>query len=479
MFGGDNEIGNMLQEAVKIKSAQMGQKRKVYETWPYFVQHTLFHGEKGDFKAWRQLPFAEKIVLSNKLKDEGNDFYAKGNWSDAVDKYEEAGTLIHYCYSTDPGWRKNNRGIDDDVIVLVVDKGETPEEEAQYNALRKSCSLNLAQCKLNLQKYDEAVASCDVALEIEPTNVKALYRRAEARVRPAASTAYNHDMAIKDLARAHELDPSEKKISVLLEKLRGERKLQRGKDRKTFEGMFDRGQIYDKIEEEQANAKSSGGAGDPNLQAIQQRIDNISDDDTLEKRVADAELLRDLYMRNGKEDEAKELNEKIQVAKKACKDRDQPTSLDWANPTEEMIKDAKQYDLDLTDPLVIEELKRLEREGLTGANGELEDMPSGSGGLGASRSSTADGSVDLPLPEAEVGPPVPWARYVVLFFIIFVAFKFIANGTLRWFLVGSWRNVIGRAFVSGDADVERGSAFEAAYSKISGLFGGDTGDREL
>ena len=30
----------------------------------------------------------------------------------------KAASLVYYCYSTDPGWRKNNRGIDDDVIVL-------------------------------------------------------------------------------------------------------------------------------------------------------------------------------------------------------------------------------------------------------------------------------------------------------------------------------------------------------------------------
>ena len=62
---------------VKLKTAQMNEKRKTYEsilrsptgstlstrspytrhlikklrTWPFFVQHTLFHGEKDDFKA--------------------------------------------------------------------------------------------------------------------------------------------------------------------------------------------------------------------------------------------------------------------------------------------------------------------------------------------------------------------------------------------------------------------------------------------
>jgi len=147
MFGGDNELGNILQEAVKLKSAQMGQKRLTYEKWPFFVQHTLFHGEKDDFKAWRQLPFAEKMEKSDKIKDDGNDLYAKGSYSDAVDKYEEAATMVHYCYSTDPGWRKNNRGIDDDVLVLVVDEGTNEEEKQQYRKLRLACCLNLATCK--------------------------------------------------------------------------------------------------------------------------------------------------------------------------------------------------------------------------------------------------------------------------------------------------------------------------------------------
>ena len=44
------DFGSLLQAAVKIKGAQMEQKRKKFENRPFFVQHTLFHGEKEDIK---------------------------------------------------------------------------------------------------------------------------------------------------------------------------------------------------------------------------------------------------------------------------------------------------------------------------------------------------------------------------------------------------------------------------------------------
>ena len=51
---------------------------------------------------------------------------------------------------------------------------------------------------------------------------------------------------LEDLANANRLDPSNQTVERLLVKLRAERRVQREKDSKTFTGMFDRGQIYDK-----------------------------------------------------------------------------------------------------------------------------------------------------------------------------------------------------------------------------------------
>lgn len=466
LFSGDNELGNILQEAVKLKSAQMGEKRKTYEKWPYFVQHTLFHGEKDDYKAGRQLPFNEKLRLAEKVKEAGNELYAQGSYSDAVDKYEEAPTVFYYCYSTDPGWRKNNRGIDDDVIVLVDDQGTTEEEASQQKKLRLACCLNLAACKQKMEKYDEVIVACDTALELDPTNVKALYRRAEARVKPSKSTAYDHDLAIKDLAKAHQQDPKNQIVEKLLTKLRGERKVQRGKDQKTFTGLFDRGTIY-KPEDLEGTPVPASAKNDVDISTIQARIDGISDEDTLEKRTADAELLRDLYMRNGKEDEAKELNAKIDAAKKALREQTNPTEartgMDWDNPTPEMIEDAKKYNLDLTDPLVISELKKLEREGVNSLPPEGEE----------------EAEVQFPPPEMMKGPPIPWMRYVWLFFGIFSVWRLIDTGVVVWLVVMFWRHVllrivsifgVGRANDFDGEEEERISIFAIAYRQ---LFGSD------
>ncbi|CAK9007430.1 Peptidyl-prolyl cis-trans isomerase D (PPIase D) (40 kDa peptidyl-prolyl cis-trans isomerase) (Cyclophilin-40) (CYP-40) (Cyclophilin-related protein) (Rotamase D), partial [Durusdinium trenchii] len=301
----------------------------------------------------------------------------KGSWMDAIEKYEEAASLVHYCYSTDPGWRKNQRGIDDDVLVLVDDVGSTEEEAKWQRKHRALCALNLAACKQKLDKFDEAIAACDTALELDPDNVKALYRRAESRIRPVKATAYEHDLAIKDLAKANRLDPSNQTVERLLVRLRGERRVQREKDAKTFTGMFDRGQIYDKVAHEArvAAATAKGGSllsSGATYQDLEKRIEEISEEDPLEKRIQDAELLRDLYVRNGKEDEARKLNEQIKEAKKAVKAVEQP-KIDWANPPAELVEDAKRHGLDLMDPVVVQELKRLELEGFD----KLEEVAEG------------------------------------------------------------------------------------------------------
>ncbi|KAF1387397.1 hypothetical protein PFLUV_G00078270 [Perca fluviatilis] len=73
------------------------------------------------------------------LKQEGNDFVKKGQYSDALGKYTECLKL-------------------------------KPEECAIYT--------NRALCYLKLDRFTEAKQDCDAALKVEPTNKKAFYRRA-------------------------------------------------------------------------------------------------------------------------------------------------------------------------------------------------------------------------------------------------------------------------------------------------------------
>uniref|UniRef100_A0A8C8EBI9 TOM34 protein n=1 Tax=Otus sunia TaxID=257818 RepID=A0A8C8EBI9_9STRI len=74
------------------------------------------------------------------LKEEGNELVKKGNHKKAVEKYSESLKLNQEC--------------------------------ATYT--------NRALCYLALKQYQEAVQDCSEALRLDPKNVKALYRRAQA-----------------------------------------------------------------------------------------------------------------------------------------------------------------------------------------------------------------------------------------------------------------------------------------------------------
>ena len=55
------------------------------------------------------------------------------------------------------------------------------EEKRKRDDLMLTAYLNMAACYLKLDKNLDAVHSCEKALEMEPRNEKALYRRAKVR----------------------------------------------------------------------------------------------------------------------------------------------------------------------------------------------------------------------------------------------------------------------------------------------------------
>uniref|UniRef100_A0A8C0IAH5 Translocase of outer mitochondrial membrane 34 n=1 Tax=Bubo bubo TaxID=30461 RepID=A0A8C0IAH5_BUBBB len=82
----------------------------------------------------------ESVRRARTLKEEGNELVKKGNHKKAVEKYSESLKLNQEC--------------------------------ATYT--------NRALCYLALKQYKEAVQDCSEALKLDPKNVKALYRRAQA-----------------------------------------------------------------------------------------------------------------------------------------------------------------------------------------------------------------------------------------------------------------------------------------------------------
>lgn len=94
--------------------------------------------------------------------------------------------------------------------------------------------MNYAQCRLLDKDYYAVIEHCNEILELEPSNVKALYRRAKAH-----AGAWNPEEAIYDFQQAAELDPSlqsnvQKELKVI-DGLKRQRDLQ---DRKCLQKLF-------------------------------------------------------------------------------------------------------------------------------------------------------------------------------------------------------------------------------------------------
>lgn len=66
------------------------------------------------------------------------------------------------------------------------------------------CNLNRSACQLKIGDFAGAKQSCSDALYLDPKNVKALYRRAQAN-----SGTYDFDRAYKDIIAAIKLNPAD------------------------------------------------------------------------------------------------------------------------------------------------------------------------------------------------------------------------------------------------------------------------------
>ncbi|CAI4221222.1 unnamed protein product [Auanema sp. JU1783] len=85
----------------------------------------------------------------DRIKQEGNQQFGLGNYSDAVQKYSEA---LEVC-------------------------------PPDFNEFRTVLHSNISACYIKLEKWDEAVDAATTALEADPKNPKALERRGYANQR--------------------------------------------------------------------------------------------------------------------------------------------------------------------------------------------------------------------------------------------------------------------------------------------------------
>lgn len=171
----------------------------------YEVELVSFDKEK---ESW-DMNTQEKIEAAGKKKEEGNALFKAGKYQRASKRYEKAAKYIDY------------------------DTSFSEDEKKQSKALKISCNLNNAACKLKLKDYKQAEKLCTKVLELESTNVKALYRRAQAYMNLA-----DLELAEFDIKKALEIDPDNREVKLEYKALKEKVKEYNKKDAKFYGNMF-------------------------------------------------------------------------------------------------------------------------------------------------------------------------------------------------------------------------------------------------
>ncbi|KAL2936294.1 Peptidyl-prolyl cis-trans isomerase FKBP62 [Bienertia sinuspersici] len=117
------------------------------------------------------------------FKEDGNSFFKKGDINSALENYGFAGIFL---------------------TCLALEK-----EEDRETFINTTCVvlLNMAACFLRKKEYFPAGKFCTFVLDLHPTSVKALFRRAS-----AAMELGRLEFAVSDLELAYVIDPSNQEV---------------------------------------------------------------------------------------------------------------------------------------------------------------------------------------------------------------------------------------------------------------------------
>eukprot|EP01113_Clastostelium_recurvatum_P018359 TRINITY_DN2164_c0_g1_i1.p1 TRINITY_DN2164_c0_g1~~TRINITY_DN2164_c0_g1_i1.p1 ORF type:complete len:358 (-),score=110.22 TRINITY_DN2164_c0_g1_i1:8-1081(-) len=130
----------------------------------------------------------ERFDAAEAIRAIGNTYFKEGKFQLAVAKYQKA---MRY---------------------LDESPEDTPEKEGKVKASKLSCRSNLSLCFLRLNLPDKAKTECTSILNQDPTNTKAMFRRAQAN-----QANKDYQAAKDDLLKALQAEPGNKDVRTELE----------------------------------------------------------------------------------------------------------------------------------------------------------------------------------------------------------------------------------------------------------------------
>ncbi|CAE7456030.1 Ppid [Symbiodinium microadriaticum] len=172
------------------------------------AQQKAEDGEDEDHD-FRKLKKADRMRLVVKNKEEGTELFKGGNIRPAAARYQKA--LTHAAKFFDL----------------------SPEDIEEVNQVKLSIFLNLAQCYLKLENWENAIRYSTDALGISSTSSKAYFRRAA-----AYEAKKDYDKALEDLKLASQHAPEDKAILKSVERVKRFIQKEKEKEKKMWGKAF-------------------------------------------------------------------------------------------------------------------------------------------------------------------------------------------------------------------------------------------------
>lgn len=143
------------------------------------------------------LTFNFRLLLLNKLLDDGNTLFKKDQINDAAHRYQ-------YALRKLPTILANN----------ATSKGVT---KATFDQLNVHLLLNLSRCKRKVGNLEEALDLANKVLHLQPANFEAYYAKAKAN-----KAAGRLHAALQDLTEALKIAPQHREVHKVILKIKDE-----------------------------------------------------------------------------------------------------------------------------------------------------------------------------------------------------------------------------------------------------------------
>jgi tetratricopeptide (TPR) repeat protein len=229
------DINDMFNTAAEIKSYQLAQERKKFDSLPDFYKDGLFN--YLTLINVRNQKFYLKKCSFETMKNLGIQHLKFQSFDEAITEFSKSISIFKYIIDSNPNW-KNGDGIKDSELTYIYDEGSNKEEKEEIKNMLKSSLLNLSLCNFYLKNWKEVKFACDEVIKIDNKCIKAYFRKARCIIDNPASLMNDYLEAKILLEKANEIDPNNNDVKVTLNNLNEYINKEKSEEKKIYKSFY-------------------------------------------------------------------------------------------------------------------------------------------------------------------------------------------------------------------------------------------------